>query len=297
MRVEVERLQPTPTSAHRRPAVYLPGELNNATHVFVRRGGVQPGLTSPYQGPFRVVNRNDQNFQVQIPGRGVETIAISRIKPAHITDEDQEQQPGDNTSEGHGSGPETSQPGASDRTTNQHDNTTQPTYDPGEGTSAQARSRSKPIGGDAESDSEAEYVRAQQAAHPTATSPHLPSQPDAAESRSSQLHQEENASPTSLQLTKSPQRQQDGRLSPSSPTAPEQQNKRRRRGARHIAEYNPWPQAQPPPPLPPTPHRFVPGAGGHEGRPWRPRNLRHGHSRRRPDVSALVKIVSQHLSS
>ena len=67
MRIEVERLQPKPTSAHRRPAVYLPGELENATHVFVRRGGVQPSLTAPFEGPFRVSDRNDQNFDVVIP--------------------------------------------------------------------------------------------------------------------------------------------------------------------------------------------------------------------------------------
>ena len=90
MRLEVERLQPQPTSAHRRPAVYLPDELQNATHAFVRRGGVQPSMTAPYEGPYRIVNRSETNFDVDIPGRGVETIAIARIRPAHKEDNEQD---------------------------------------------------------------------------------------------------------------------------------------------------------------------------------------------------------------
>ena len=96
LRMEVERLQPQPTSAHREPRIYMPGNLRTATHVFVRRGGVNPPLTAPYEGPFRVADRNDQNFKVHIPGRGVEVVAISRIKPAHVpVDDDAAEQPQD----------------------------------------------------------------------------------------------------------------------------------------------------------------------------------------------------------
>ena len=89
MRIEVERLQPKPTSTHRHPAVYLPDELNNATHAFIRRGGVQPNLVSPYEGPYRIVSRSETNFDVDIPGRGIETIAVARIKPAHRSGDDE----------------------------------------------------------------------------------------------------------------------------------------------------------------------------------------------------------------
>lgn len=44
--LEVARLQPIPTSAHRQPPVHLPDDLNTCTHVFVRRGGVQPTLVA-----------------------------------------------------------------------------------------------------------------------------------------------------------------------------------------------------------------------------------------------------------
>ena len=90
LRLEVARLQPTETSAHRRPVVHLPADLQRCTHIFVRRGGVQSSLASPYVGPFRVVSRDNANFRVAIPGRQNETVAISRVKPAYSTADDAE---------------------------------------------------------------------------------------------------------------------------------------------------------------------------------------------------------------
>ena len=76
-------MQPTPTSAHRVPHVQLPADLRTASHVFVRRSGVTTALSTPYTGPFRVVAREPTHFRVAIPGRGVESVALARIKPAH----------------------------------------------------------------------------------------------------------------------------------------------------------------------------------------------------------------------
>ena len=96
LRLEVARLQPTPTSAHRQPRVYLPSTLDTASHVFVRRGGVQPSLASPYEGPFRVAERTAAGFRVHLPGGRIETIALARLKPAHIAaDNVKEMQPQD----------------------------------------------------------------------------------------------------------------------------------------------------------------------------------------------------------
>ena len=84
LRLEVSRLQPVATSAHRQPLVHLPEELGTCTHVFVRRRPLQEThpLAAPYVGPFRVVSRNNAHFKVAIPGRVDETVAIARVKPA-----------------------------------------------------------------------------------------------------------------------------------------------------------------------------------------------------------------------
>ena len=91
LRLEVARLQPTETSAHRRPLIHLPEDLNDCSHVFVRRGGVQASLASPYIGPFRVISRNNLNFKVAVPGRPNETVSISRVKPAYSAVDDAEE--------------------------------------------------------------------------------------------------------------------------------------------------------------------------------------------------------------
>ena len=92
LRLEVARLQPVQTSAHRRPLVHLPEGLDNCTHVFVRRGdnGIHPSLAAPYIGPFRVIARNSVNFKIAVPGRSHETVAIARVKPAYSALQDAE---------------------------------------------------------------------------------------------------------------------------------------------------------------------------------------------------------------
>ena len=84
LRLEVARLQPIPTSAHRRQNVRMPEELRDCTHVFIRKGGVQPTLSSPYSGPYRVLSRQEHFYKVSIPGRGTESVAIARLKPAVV---------------------------------------------------------------------------------------------------------------------------------------------------------------------------------------------------------------------
>ena len=91
VRVEVARLQPVQTSAHRRPLVHIPQELGSCTHIFVRRGGAaNPALSSPYVGPFRVVSRDDTNFIIAVPGRPNETVSINRVKPCFSSEDEAE---------------------------------------------------------------------------------------------------------------------------------------------------------------------------------------------------------------
>ena len=88
LRVEVERLQPKPTSTHRNPRINVPDELSTATHVLVRKG-VQPSLTAPYEGPYKVIARTPTGFRLQFPGRGTDIVALSRLKPAIIARDDE----------------------------------------------------------------------------------------------------------------------------------------------------------------------------------------------------------------
>ena len=95
LRVEVERLQPAATSAHRRPQVNVPDELSTATHVLVRKG-VQPSLTAPYEGPYEVVSRHPNGFRLCLPGRGTDIVALARLKPAIVALDEQRDEEVDN---------------------------------------------------------------------------------------------------------------------------------------------------------------------------------------------------------
>ena len=82
---EVARLQPTPSSAHCTPHMWIPESLAEASHIFIRRGGVHPTLTTPYQGPYKVASRGALSYKIHLPGRGIDAVAIERLKPAFVS--------------------------------------------------------------------------------------------------------------------------------------------------------------------------------------------------------------------
>ena len=138
LRLEIQRLQPTPTSTHRLPRTYVPEDLQRATHVFVRRGGVQPTLTSPYEGPYRVTSRTDRGFRIALPGRGTELVAQARLKPAYISIDDGEDDDSNPSAPptppppGRRPGVRTRQPEPTQRTTRQSSTTRQQPAQPTE---------------------------------------------------------------------------------------------------------------------------------------------------------------------
>ena len=123
LRLEVERLQPIRMSAHRTAPMHIPEDLQNCTHVFVRRGGIHSSLTTPYTGPHRVVSRAGNNFRIDFPGKGTENVALARLKPAFMArndedDEGSEEEPPP-PEPGRRPGPRTRTPAPTDRETRQ----------------------------------------------------------------------------------------------------------------------------------------------------------------------------------
>ena len=60
---------------------FVPKTLETCTHVFIRRDGVNLGLTPPYDGPYKIVKRLRKVLVVDVGGRTV-SVAIDRVKPA-----------------------------------------------------------------------------------------------------------------------------------------------------------------------------------------------------------------------
>ncbi|XP_065305960.1 uncharacterized protein [Dermacentor albipictus] len=78
-----ERLRPSPPRQPSTYDVFVSKDLAASTHVFVRREGIRPGLTAPYDGPFEVLQRGEKTFTVSVNGRE-NVISIDRVKPAYM---------------------------------------------------------------------------------------------------------------------------------------------------------------------------------------------------------------------
>ena len=299
MRLEVERLQPTQTSAHRIPNVHIPEDLRNATHVMIRRGGVHPPLTQPYQGPFRIEARTQTGVKVHIPGRGTEEVALARVKPAYAEtanddqnfDDLEDNAPPSPPPPGRRPGPRTRQPSPSTRVTRQQgrQNPTNPdplAFDPGEGTSAQARQQQD------QTDSEDEHLsRLRRLRAPTITSDNESSGAIASPPQSNSQPSSEEPDPF------------DGHVPPSSkklspcpcpePNAPCNAGPTRfftKNSERKFSKDGPQPRPQPkssttPPAKPRTLSFSNPKPGNFSFR------------RRKPDVNALFNLIHDHLYS
>ena len=58
-------------------------ELDEQTHVFLRRDAVRTPLQSPYDGPYKVINCTKKHFTIEILGRH-EIVSINRLNAAHL---------------------------------------------------------------------------------------------------------------------------------------------------------------------------------------------------------------------
>jgi hypothetical protein len=70
---EVQRLPPATSSG-------LPADLLQAELVYIRRGGAVKPLSPLYDGPYRVLERREKYFRVDIGGL-VEAVSADRLKP------------------------------------------------------------------------------------------------------------------------------------------------------------------------------------------------------------------------
>ena len=88
---------PPPTSipASKRPysdVVKTSSMLDNVNWVYVRRGGVGKPLDSEYHGPYRVLERGNKVFKVEM-GERVDTVSRDRLRPHRGTSPERAAQP------------------------------------------------------------------------------------------------------------------------------------------------------------------------------------------------------------
>lgn len=86
LRQHMRNLKPTSGSRHGNTKIFVFKDLHTADQVFLRNDGPKAPLQPPYEGPYKVVKRNEQTFTLDIRGRHV-TVNVDRLKPAHTLSE------------------------------------------------------------------------------------------------------------------------------------------------------------------------------------------------------------------
>ncbi|GFS90650.1 retrovirus-related Pol polyprotein from transposon 412 [Trichonephila clavipes] len=81
LKSHMQSLHPKPPKHHVKRPVFIHPGLLEATHVFLRRDMLRRPLQQPYDGPFKVLQRKDKVFFLDINGKRV-SVSIDRCKPA-----------------------------------------------------------------------------------------------------------------------------------------------------------------------------------------------------------------------
>ena len=79
----MQRLQATPTRPQYSRKMHIHSDLSTCTHVFVRHDATRKTLQAPYDGPYKVLQRADKYFTLDVKGKQ-ETVSLDRLKPAHL---------------------------------------------------------------------------------------------------------------------------------------------------------------------------------------------------------------------
>ncbi|CAD7085746.1 unnamed protein product [Hermetia illucens] len=81
LRDNLRRIKATPPTRHSSIPACSPKELDTCTHVLIRTDAVRKPLQPPYEGPYRVLERGEHFFQLEIGGHK-KAVSLSRLKPA-----------------------------------------------------------------------------------------------------------------------------------------------------------------------------------------------------------------------
>ncbi|GFU63339.1 integrase catalytic domain-containing protein [Trichonephila clavipes] len=81
LKSHMQSVHSKPPKHHGKRPVFIHPGLLEATHVFLRRDMLRRPLQQPYDGPFKVLQRKDKVFFLDINGKRV-SVSIDRCKPA-----------------------------------------------------------------------------------------------------------------------------------------------------------------------------------------------------------------------
>lgn len=84
LRQTFSNLKPVPTRSHTTHRSFIAPASKTCEYVFIRNEGMRPGLSPPYEGPYKVERRNEQHIYINKRDKII-PVHINRTKPAHMS--------------------------------------------------------------------------------------------------------------------------------------------------------------------------------------------------------------------
>jgi hypothetical protein len=80
LKSKMQLLRPVAAAHHGRSNVFIHKAVATCSHVFLRHDAVRRSLQHPYDGPYRVISRNEKTFTIQIKNSA--KVSIDPLIPA-----------------------------------------------------------------------------------------------------------------------------------------------------------------------------------------------------------------------
>jgi len=87
LKKNIEKLKPQEIKKHGETTTFIFQDTKTASHVFVRQELIGGTLRPPYEGPYKVVKRNEKVITINKNGKNL-NVSIDRVKPAYILHKD-----------------------------------------------------------------------------------------------------------------------------------------------------------------------------------------------------------------
>lgn len=79
----IDGLKPSARESKSPHKIFVHKDLSTSNYVFIRNDAIRKPLQPPYDGPYRVISRNDKVYRIQLPDRQA-NVSVDRLKPAYI---------------------------------------------------------------------------------------------------------------------------------------------------------------------------------------------------------------------
>lgn len=89
LKAHISQIRPAVTRPSQRSS-HLEKDLSSCSHVWIRVDSVRKPLQLPYRGPYKVLERHDKHFVLDINGK-TDSVSIDRLKVAYLEEDFQNQ--------------------------------------------------------------------------------------------------------------------------------------------------------------------------------------------------------------